>query len=173
MQRINVDDIPEQGLQIDCYASQQPWLRAALQRVLSEHFLPDDEAHLQLTVFRTGSNVDLLGGIHVRSHLTCDRCLREFPQRQEIPVHMLLTPLPNCGDWDRREGADADDLGFGVYEGRQIDLDPIIGEHVLLAQPMQALCSADCHGLCPNCGWDLNNGPCECSAHASHQAARA
>jgi uncharacterized protein len=32
-----------------------------------------------------------------------------------------------------------------------------------VALPMQALCRADCRGLCPQCGKDWNEGPCQCT----------
>jgi uncharacterized protein len=33
---------------------------------------------------------------------------------------------------------------------------------LLLSVPMQALCQPDCKGLCPTCGADWNEGPCDC-----------
>ena len=27
---------------------------------------------------------------------------------------------------------------------------------------MRLLCSLDCNGLCPRCGSNLNDGPCDC-----------
>ena len=44
-----------------------------------------------------------------------------------------------------------------------IDLEPIIQEAIVLAEPMRVLCKPDCRGLCPRCGKDLNEGPCECT----------
>lgn len=45
-----------------------------------------------------------------------------------------------------------------------VDLKPIFRDLVLVALPMQPLCKADCKGLCPNCGHNLNEGPCNCLA---------
>ena len=44
-----------------------------------------------------------------------------------------------------------------------IDLEPVIREAVVLAEPMRVLCAPDCRGLCPRCGKDLNEGPCGCT----------
>ena len=44
-----------------------------------------------------------------------------------------------------------------------IDLEPVIHEAVVLAEPMRVLCSPDCRGLCPKCGKDWNEGPCDCT----------
>ena len=42
-----------------------------------------------------------------------------------------------------------------------IDLVPILREEVILATPPAPLCRADCRGLCPVCGADLNESPHE------------
>lgn len=43
-----------------------------------------------------------------------------------------------------------------------IDLESVVHEAVVLAEPMRVLCSPDCKGLCPQCGKDLNEGSCGC-----------
>lgn len=45
----------------------------------------------------------------------------------------------------------------------QIDLVPMIREHVLLSVPLAPLCRPDCPGLCPLCGIDRAESRCECS----------
>jgi uncharacterized protein len=45
----------------------------------------------------------------------------------------------------------------------KIDLDKDIRDYAILAVPMKKLCSVDCKGLCPKCGNNLNEGPCNCS----------
>ena len=49
------------------------------------------------------------------------------------------------------------------YQGNQLDLAPMLREHVILSAPMQPLCSDDCAGLCAQCGKNLNEGPCQCA----------
>lgn len=43
-----------------------------------------------------------------------------------------------------------------------VDLRPAVREELLLAVPEYLLCRDDCRGLCPQCGKDLNTGPCGC-----------
>jgi uncharacterized protein len=50
------------------------------------------------------------------------------------------------------------------YLGDEIDLNDIVREHVLLGLPMSPVCREDCRGLCPQCGAELNLGPCGCTA---------
>ena len=50
------------------------------------------------------------------------------------------------------------------YQGNQLELAPMLREHMILSAPMQPLCSDDCLGLCAQCGKNLNEGPCQCPA---------
>jgi uncharacterized protein len=50
------------------------------------------------------------------------------------------------------------------YQGNQLELAPMLREHVILSAPMQPICSDDCLGLCAQCGKNLNEGPCQCAA---------
>jgi uncharacterized protein len=38
----------------------------------------------------------------------------------------------------------------------------VIRQNLLLALPVSPLCDPHCQGLCPECGADLNKGPCSC-----------
>ena len=44
----------------------------------------------------------------------------------------------------------------------EIDLRPAIREQWILNAPSYALCREECKGICPTCGKDLNEGPCQC-----------
>lgn len=48
------------------------------------------------------------------------------------------------------------------YNGEYIDLTETIRETLILSEPMRVLCRPDCKGLCPQCGANLNEGPCSC-----------
>ena len=43
-----------------------------------------------------------------------------------------------------------------------IDLSEDIRDTVLLGIPQFPVCKSDCRGLCPQCGKNLNDGPCDC-----------
>jgi uncharacterized protein len=44
-----------------------------------------------------------------------------------------------------------------------VDLSPAVREELALAAPAYPVCREDCAGLCPTCGADLNQGPCQCA----------
>jgi uncharacterized protein len=47
-------------------------------------------------------------------------------------------------------------------EDDQLDLAPMVRESLMLDLPLAPVCRADCAGLCPTCGADLNVGDCGC-----------
>jgi uncharacterized protein len=53
------------------------------------------------------------------------------------------------------------------FRGEHIDLAPLAREAILLELPLAPLCAADCQGLCPSCGADLNEGRCQCVPEAA------
>jgi uncharacterized protein len=57
---------------------------------------------------------------------------------------------------------DAGDAEIGFYEGGGIELEDILREQVLLALPMQRVCSESCKGICPVCGKNRNETDCGC-----------
>ena len=43
-----------------------------------------------------------------------------------------------------------------------IDIMYVVRQTLALTEDIRFLCSATCKGLCPQCGHDLNDGPCGC-----------
>ena len=79
----------------------------------------------------------------------CRRCLRPVQGDLRVDVQELFEPEPRDGESYR--------LGHD-----HIDLEPLAREALTLDLPLAPLCSADCRGLCPTCGADLNQGDCDC-----------
>jgi uncharacterized protein len=84
----------------------------------------------------------------------CRRCLKPVEASFEAPMVAVYTTSPDI----------ADDPGVYplVEPVTAIDLTDALREEVALSAPMWMLCREDCAGLCPTCGADLNEGPCQC-----------
>jgi uncharacterized protein len=59
------------------------------------------------------------------------------------------------------------DSGFlrdfpGIEGNEEVDITGDIREAIMLSLPRFPLCDEHCKGLCPQCGKDLNGGPCGC-----------
>ena len=87
--------------------------------------------------------------------LPCRRCLADTRVHVQDEAHVIFA----------EEGSDeTDDPDVQVLDARsnQIDLGPAVREQWLLNVPTYAVCREDCKGICPTCGRDLNEGPCDC-----------
>jgi len=84
----------------------------------------------------------------------CRRCLADVP----VPI-AETRGLIFAADDETPEGD-----GCYVIPPRTsvLDLTEPLREELFLAVPHFVECRADCKGLCPRCGADLNDGPCDC-----------
>ncbi len=80
----------------------------------------------------------------------CARCLEATQVPVSIELEELFTYPPSP------------DAPYAVEETGNLDLGPLLREEVILAVPMTILCRPDCAGLCPQCGQNWNEGPCDC-----------
>jgi uncharacterized protein len=96
----------------------------------------------------------------------CRRCGEPVLGVVEVPVHeRYLVRGPGAvpdrtGAPDRPDGPDEDAYPL---EGDLLDLEPLARDAVLLELPLAPVCRPGCRGLCPQCGADLNSGPCACA----------
>lgn len=107
----------------------------------------------------------------------CVRCLKEYEDPLAFSVRAAFVPEPKSAPRHpkrvdpRKARAEVVEVEQEEepddqyqYQGNHLELAPILREHVILAAPMQPLCSDDCLGLCARCGKNLNEGPCQCAA---------
>lgn len=108
-----------------------------------------------VTVSNAGEAFVAMGSITARAATSCVRCLREFE-----------TTIPGEVDglWARSgfETADDDEPPPMVDHEGWIDLEPALVAALVVEAPFAPLHDAECAGLCPTCGADLNLGQCGC-----------
>jgi uncharacterized protein len=95
----------------------------------------------------------------------CARCLEEASLAISDDLMYLYFPR----DLDLGKDTElASDDGFMPVEvdflGRTLDVADQVWESLLMLLPVKLLCREDCAGLCPNCGANLNEGPCSCKS---------
>ena len=64
---------------------------------------------------------------------------------------------------DEEVEIDEGEAELGFYEKNGIELEDVLREQVLLALPMQRVCSESCKGICPGCGKNRNEHACGCA----------
>lgn len=105
-----------------------------------------------VSLTRTPQGLYAQGQLRGQVDYECTRCLTRYLQ----PVGVRLSELYHYPP----EIAPAGELA--VSEDAHLDLTPVAREDFLLSIPISAICRPDCKGLCPHCGKNWNDGPCDC-----------
>ena len=101
------------------------------------------------------------GTARVRLEGECSRCLDPVSDELEIDVQELYAyeetdhrgrPLPTRDD-------DEQDDEERHLVGDHLDLEPVLRDAVVLDLPLAPVCRDDCPGLCPQCGFRLEDDP--------------
>jgi uncharacterized protein len=95
----------------------------------------------------------------------CSRCLKEVQTPLRARFDLFYLPQPA---WKKDEEIELkyEDMVVGYYDGISLDVDLLVLEQLELTIPMKYVCREECRGLCPDCGRDLNEGPCSCKTAA-------
>ncbi|MDF0645313.1 MAG: DUF177 domain-containing protein [Nitrospira sp.] len=151
---------------------------------------------VSLDLMKADDMIAVTGVVEGTAVRQCVRCLGEYDDALAFSVHAAYAregkearkdsraggrqtrpadarkgkSVPGKGEPASEEDAEDDDRYF--YQGDHVELAPMLREHVILAAPMQPLCHEDCAGLCPRCGKDLNEGPCQCPMEPAPTAFR-
>lgn len=113
------------------------------------------------SVTAMGHRLAVVGQITARIKAPCALCLRQAAADIRCDLNVLLVRSGYAAQGE--ENRDEDEAQDAVeFEGTSCDLMPSVVETLNLHIPMRLLCREDCRGLCPQCGKNLNDGPCMC-----------
>ncbi|MBQ3335654.1 MAG: DUF177 domain-containing protein [Eubacteriaceae bacterium] len=122
--------------------------------VITQEVLGDPRQELSGVISEAGllaeGQIKLLNQTHldVSFHLSGDML---------YPCARCLKPTAFPCEFDYHETIDIPE-----DEQDEISILPAIEECLFVNEPFRVLCRPDCKGLCPRCGADLNDGPCDC-----------
>lgn len=119
--------------------------------------------HVDLEIWKDKDRFRLVGGARTALELACSRCLEPFQLPFDGTFDVRYLPAVEQSSDHEQEVAE-EDLDTSYYRDDQIDLNELLREQFYLALPMKPLCRADCAGLCPHCGTNLNAGRCACAS---------
>lgn len=113
-----------------------------------------------LKVENTGSLLLMTGELRATVRVKCVRCLVacECPLVMKVEEEFATeeTP-PDVLTIDREEPETS------AIENFVLDVLELIRQQLAVNLPMAQLCREDCQGICPECGHNLNLGPCSCA----------
>jgi DUF177 domain-containing protein len=176
---VKIEEIDEDGLVLDEAVSERTLSDALSHQGQDTGFRTDRPAAFKASFRKVSGSVLLTGDLSAHLTAPCKRCLRDVAM--DLPVHFTLNLVPAPRVSPEEAGLDGEaaedprsqkrdsagsfalrDADREYFDGRTIDLDPIVREQVLLALPVSVVCKDDCKGLCPRCGQDLNEAECGC-----------
>jgi len=109
----------------------------------------------------SSGEVRIQGRYSVEVAAPCDRCLERTRYPLETSFDLYYQPMTAIAHAEE-VGIDEAESEIGFYEGGGIELEDVLREQILLALPMQRVCSEDCKGICPQCGQNRNQAACNC-----------
>jgi len=157
--KICVSQISEdEGLDIQhVFPEQEPRLRGKDGRILGA-------SAIDARATRSGDELRLTGSVAATVELDCARCLTPVQVNVDESFDLFYIPSVNRLQPDEERELAKDDLLVAFYRDDCLDLDDVVREQIDLAIPMARVCSDECRGLCSNCGANLNEGKCSCTA---------
>jgi uncharacterized protein len=146
----------------------------ALSEVSESGFRASSVGPLKAVFHKVSGGVLLTAQFQAVVEAPCKRCLKDVSLTLPISFTLNLVPAkpaPEDEDEAEQKGRGRDERAGTfelseadeeLFDGRTIDLDPILREQILLALPMHVVCEEGCAGLCPSCGQNLNEKKCGC-----------
>lgn len=106
------------------------------------HFRFPDRVFYDLTAAVVSGSILVRGTLSMNCEMECRRCAEFFSTTVRVSSFLRAYEIRD--------------------ELESVDLTADVREDILLALPSFPLCRDSCKGLCPHCGKNLNEGPCEC-----------
>lgn len=152
--KVRLEDIPDEGLEVAFELNS-----AAAEDIgdVVEALLEPPKATLHL--MKSGEFVLARGQASAKLRMDCSRCLQSFDMNVEQDLDLVFQPLEERDDEVELASSE---MEVSFYDGEEVDLGQAVLDEIGLAVPMAPLCRPECGGMCPHCGKDLRQGPCQC-----------
>ena len=123
----------------------------------------------EVTLTRINRGIIAMGKMVADVSMPCSRCLNTANYQVSFDLADEFIPKPDTHGYSSLA---EDNDSFIIDHNNILDMSVAIRQSGLLAIPIKPLCSPDCAGICPSCGRDLNQDPCECSSQVYVNACR-
>jgi uncharacterized protein len=107
------------------------------------------------------AQIRVQGTYSVEVTAQCDRCLGRARFPLNAGFDLYYRPASDIAREEEIE-IDEGEAEMGFYEDGGLELGDVLREQILLALPMQRVCSEACKGICPVCGKNRNETACDC-----------
>lgn len=108
---------------------------------------------LDACVQKTRNDYRFFGGAKCDFSAKCSGCLTDLRDTVEFDISEIFSENPDVDEFPA---------------GSEIDLSEAVEMILFLNIPSAFWCTADCKGLCPICGINLNESSCDCDSQKSN-----
>ncbi|MBI5301585.1 MAG: DUF177 domain-containing protein [Chloroflexi bacterium] len=115
-----------------------------------------------VVLIRTADGVLATGSLHCSLELACSRCLELFSYPLRFTLEEEFRPTIDLATGAQLPRTEDDEPATRIDAHHELDLTEVLRQDILLALPLHPVCRSGCLGLCPQCGKNLNEGPCDC-----------
>jgi uncharacterized protein len=120
-----------------------------------------DELQGAVRLMHINDGILVQGQLDGTATLACARCLELVEVPLEVEIEEVFKPTIDLLT-GHSVTPEEEDRALWIDEHHVLDLTEVVRQDALLAAPLNAVCREDCRGLCPTCGKNLNEGPCDC-----------
>lgn len=163
--KLNIHEIPEEGMTLELAVDEESVAELAGLGAGGVKYKLLEPIKGRLSINLAGSVVSVEGSFEAALSLDCSRCLKPFTHTAapEFTLYYARGGGGRGGGGDEKETElSAEELEINYIEGDILDTKVLLLEQFTLNLATKPLCRAECKGLCPACGKDLNPGPCGC-----------
>ena len=115
-----------------------------------------------VTLIRSADGVLVTGDLHSSVELVCSRCAEPFSMVVRFKLEEEFRPTIDIVTGAALPLTADDEEATRIDDHHIIDLTEVVRQDMLLALPLHPVCRTRCAGLCPVCGKNWNEGPCDC-----------
>lgn len=120
------------------------------------------DVSIEGTLRNVSRDIYLSGQIKTEVLMSCARCLEPVRNLVDCEISVKFVPQGKAPKLKSETELREDDIDSEHYTDNKVDITQSVRDQILLAAPLVCLCKRDCLGLCPECGKNLNEGPCGC-----------
>jgi len=111
-----------------------------------------------LSIQQTETEYYITGACVAKVDLVCVRCLGLASEELSGEIDMIAIRESGSGE---RFAEVEDVIELDVNE--ELDFSEQVRQALFAALPLKPLCNPECQGLCPTCGGNRNETPCNCT----------
>lgn len=119
-----------------------------------------------VSLLRTDRGIWVSAELETQARCECSRCLTDYEQPVAMKVEEEFFPLIDPVSGAVVDVPHAVEDSFRIDNNHILNLDEAVREYFALSIPMKPVCGANCVGLCPTCGVNLNLAGCGCDNEA-------